>query len=116
LLALVEAPFFAAFGVSVQSGRIAILGFAVLAVIAWFAIVRRLYNDEIAVVAALLFATTPFIVDQSRVVLSEMPALAITLVTVLLCLRFAESLRMRDALWFACAAGLSPYAPGSAYR
>lgn len=110
LLALAQAPFVGIFGVSVWTGRLVILVFAVIAVAAWFMIVRRFYGDAIAFAAALLFATSPFIVEHARAVLSEVPALAMMLLAVATFLRFSETQRLRDALWFACAAGLSVYA------
>ena len=81
LLSIAEVPFYAIFGISVFSGRLTILGFMLLAGIVWFLLIKSLYAENIAFFSALLFSTTPFIVHFSRVVMSEIPALALIIVS-----------------------------------
>ncbi len=76
LLSIAEAPFFAVFGISVFSGRLTIIFFMLLAGIAWFLLVKTIYTEEIAFFSSLLFITTPFVVQFSRSVMSEIPGLA----------------------------------------
>jgi 4-amino-4-deoxy-L-arabinose transferase-like glycosyltransferase len=104
-----EVPFFAVFGVSVFAARLSILCFTLIAVIAWFRLSELIYGRRIAILSALLFATTPFIVEYSRVVMSEIPALAMVVVAAYWLCRYCETLRRRDALFFAVAAAASAY-------
>ena len=110
LLSVAEVPFYAAFGVSVFSGRLTVLCFMLVGVIAWYRLVERIYDWEIGCVSALLLATTPFIVHYSRAVMSEVPALAMVIVATYRWYQYCETLRRRDALLFAIAAAASVYA------
>jgi len=80
LLGIAEVPFYAVFGISVFSGRLTIVCFMLLAGIAWFSLIRSIYDEDIAFFSSLLFVTTPFIVSFSRVVMSEIPALSLIIV------------------------------------
>jgi len=110
LVGWAEVPFFAVFGVSVFAGRVMIVVFTIVGLLAWFQTVRQIYDPEVALFAALLLATTPYVVGFSRVVLSEIPTLALVLVTIYFFHRYCENLRRRDAYLFAIAAALSCYA------
>jgi hypothetical protein len=104
-----EVPFYAVFGISVFSGRLAIICFMLVAVIVWFRLIERIYDREIAFFSSLLFATTPFVVEYAQVVMSEIPALAMVIVATYCCYRYCETLRRRDAVLFAVAAAISAY-------
>ena len=73
---IAEIPFYALFGVSVFSGRLSIVFFMLIAVTSLFLLTRMIYDDDTAFFSTLLFATNPFIVTYSRVVMSEIPAIA----------------------------------------
>lgn len=110
LLGIAEVPFYAVFGVSVFSGRATVIFFMVMGLLAWYALVARLYDRPVAFFAAALLATTPFVVDLSRVVLSEIPSLSLVLVAAYYFQRYCEIPRARHAYAFALAAVLSVYA------
>jgi Dolichyl-phosphate-mannose-protein mannosyltransferase len=110
LLGIAEAPFYAAFGISVFSGRLTVVFFLLLGLAAWYALVTRLYNQPVAFFAAVLLVTTPYIVDQSRVVLSEIPALALVLVAAYCLCRYSDTSRSSAVYAFALAAVSSVYA------
>lgn len=74
---MAEVPFYALFGISVFSARVTTIAFMVLGTIAWVFLVKLFYDEEIAFLSSLLFITSPFIVEYSRVVMSEIPALAL---------------------------------------
>jgi hypothetical protein len=102
-------PFYAVFGISVFSARLAIVTFSLVGMLAWYQVVRSLYDDRVGLFAALVLATTPFVVDFSRVVMSEMAALAAVLVAAYFLCRYVQTARRRDAIAFALAAALSVY-------
>lgn len=109
LLSLAEVPFYAALGVSVFSARVTVAFFMLMGLVAWYALVARLYNRDVAFFAAALLVTTPYIVDLSCVVLSEIPTLALVLVTAYFFLRYCETQRPLHAYTFAIAQALSVY-------
>jgi len=106
---MAEVPFYAVFGVSVLSARLPIIGFLLIAVSVWYRLVERLYDRRVALCSALLLATSPFVVASSRVVMSEIPALALLIVATYCCYQYGETLRRRDALLLAVTAAASAY-------
>jgi hypothetical protein len=110
LLSLAEVPFFFLFGHSVFAGKLTILFFFLLAGVSWFLFVALFYERYIAFLSTLLFITTPFIVSYSRVVLSELPALSLIILTSYLFFRYLETENNKDAIAFAIAFVLSLYA------
>lgn len=107
LLPLALVPFFATFGVSIASGRLAILAFFLLAVWQLHVLGRRVYGRTAAGWACILFASHPFIVRFGQQVLSEMPTIALVLVAVNAALRFRETGRFRHYLGLLAAIMLS---------
>lgn len=80
-LGVAEVPFYTVFGVSVFSARLTIVFFTMLAVIVWFLLIKSMYDEKVAFFSSLLFVTTPFIADFSRVVMTEIPTLALIIVS-----------------------------------
>ena len=109
LLAIAEVPFYLLFGVSVFAGRMTILFFVLIGVLAWFHLCRSLYDDQVAFFASLLLVTTPYIVAYSQIVLSEIPTLSLALVSVYWFNRYCDTARPRDALLSALAFVLSAF-------
>jgi hypothetical protein len=109
LLGIAEVPAYGVFGISVWSARLVIVCFSLVGMLAWFGMVRLLYDDLTAFFAALLLATTPFVVDYTRVVMSEMTALSLILVAGYFLMRYCETSSRRDAIGFAVAAALGIY-------
>lgn len=78
---IAEVPFYAIFGISVFSARLMTVCFMLLAGMAWFLLIRAVYDEEVAFLSAILFVTTPFIVGYSRIVMSEIPAVALIILS-----------------------------------
>jgi len=109
LLGVAEVPFYWFCGISVVSGKLTILFFMLVAATAWFLLIRSMYDEVVAFCSAALLVTTPYVVGLSRVVMSEIPTLALILVTAYFFWRYCESDRLRHALACAIAAVLSAY-------
>jgi len=90
LPSLVAVPFFFLFGISVFSAKVTILVFMLVAVLAWFELVKNLYGSQVAFFSSLLFISSPMIVEYSRVMLSEIPALALIILASFLFFRYCE--------------------------
>jgi hypothetical protein len=114
LLGIAEAPFYAIFGVSVFSARLTIVFFMLLAVIAWFLLVRSVYDENIAFLSSLLFITTPFIVKYSRIVMSEIPTLALIILAAYFFYKYCETDKKKHAYATAVSLALSVYAKHTA--
>lgn len=97
-LPAVLAPFFAVFGVSVETARVVVAGFFMLSVVLLFTFVRRLYDSTTAGWACLLFATMPYLAEFGQSVLSEMTAIACVLAVMNVLLRFRQTGRVREYL------------------
>jgi Dolichyl-phosphate-mannose-protein mannosyltransferase len=99
LIALVEAPFFAVFGVSVTTARLVPLLFMLLGVYWTFRLALECLDDAWAAAAAgITFASSAYIVELTQSVMTELPALSLSVAAALYCHRFAERQRSRDIL------------------
>ena len=97
-LGIAEVPFYTLFGVSVFSARLTIVIFLIIAGIVWFFLIKSIYNETVAFFSSLLFITTPFIVDYSRIVMTEIPTLSLIIVTVYLFCKYCELSKKRYAI------------------
>ena len=100
LPSLAEVPFFFLFGISVFSAKATTLAFVFLGIFAWFKLVKTLYNSHIAFLSSLLFLTSPMIVKYSRVMMSEIPALALIILATFWFFRYCEHERPHDAIGY----------------
>ena len=82
LLGVVEAPFFAVGGVSVRSGRFTVIFFFLIAIVFFYLTARQIYSTTAAFIATLFLSTNSFIIEYTRMVMSEIPALSLIIVTV----------------------------------
>ena len=98
LLPLALVPFFAAFGVSIFSARLAVLACFVVSVLLLYRLATRVYDRQVAGWACVLFATSPIMGAFGQRVLSEMPANALVLATLNGIGRFNASGRLGDYL------------------
>lgn len=114
LLGIAEVPFYAVFGISIFSARLTIVFFMLLAAITWFLLVKAIYGDTIAFSSTLLFVTTPFIVKYSRIVMSEIPTLALIILSTYLFYQYCESDKKFYAFAAAVSLALSVYAKHTA--
>jgi hypothetical protein len=89
--AVVEAGFFAVFGISVTVARLTVVCFGLLAVSSAYGVLRRLLDRWTAFVAVLFFIVSPLIVFWSRQVMLEMPTIAMMLLSAWFFLRFFET-------------------------
>lgn len=110
LLALAEVPFFALFGISVCSARLAVVLFMLICGIGWFFLARAVYGDLVALFASLLLVTTPFVVSFSRVVMSEIPTMGLIILACYFFYQYCLHLRSRHAYAFVISLALSIYA------
>ncbi|MHC4267809.1 MAG: ArnT family glycosyltransferase [Planctomycetota bacterium] len=90
LLGVAEVPFYTVFGVSVFSARLTIVFFMVLAGIMWFLLIRMIYDENIAFFSSSILITTPFVVASSRIVMTEVPTLALIIVAAYFFCKYCE--------------------------
>ena len=107
--AIIEAGFFALFGISVASAKAAVLFFALVALVYWYRLVRLVYGERIAFFSSLLFITTPYIVFWSKAVMLEMPALAMVVLSVYCFYNFVELEKRGYAIPMAFATAAAGY-------
>ena len=81
LPALVESVGYALFGVSVFTARVVTVAFTLLLTASTFLLARAVYGPLAAFLGTALLVTNPFVVDLSRVVTSEVPALALVVLS-----------------------------------
>jgi len=79
--AMVEAIFYAIFGISTFAARFTVIFFALLGVFIWYVWIREIYNQEIAFYSGLLFVTTPLVVYWSHAVMLEIPTLTMIILS-----------------------------------
>ena len=100
LLPISLVPSYAIFGVSIFAARMTVLAFFVLSVVLLYTLVNRVYDEEVAGWACLLFASSPIIGLYAQRVLSELPTIAVVLGALNALVRFRDSSRIRDYLLF----------------
>ena len=99
LFAMVEAVFFALFGISPFSARLTVVFFAVLAAAGGYRLLKSLFNARVAFVATALFLSLPIVVFWSRQTMLEMPTTAMVLAAAWFFHRYIDLGRRRSALW-----------------
>ena len=99
-------PFYAVFGISVFSARLMTIAFMLTAAIIWFKLILSLYDSKVAVYSSLLLITTPSIVVLSRVIMSEIPALATIILAVYFLHHYCKREEKKYMIGFAFAAVL----------
>jgi hypothetical protein len=80
---VVESLFFAVFGITEFGGRLTVLAFALLGVTAWYVWARPIWGRETAILSCLLYLSAPGVLDWTRSVMLEVPAIAMIIVSVL---------------------------------
>jgi hypothetical protein len=88
LFYLFEGLSFLLFGQTVVAARLTILGFALLAIIFWFALVRKVQDEWMAAGAALLLACAPSVLLFEKAVMLEIPCLAFSLAAIFFWTRY----------------------------
>jgi hypothetical protein len=78
----VESIFYFVFGISAVSGRMAILFFALIGIIFWYKLVLKIYNKKKAFFSSILLLTCQPILLFSKVIMLEIPALTLSIVSI----------------------------------
>jgi hypothetical protein len=110
LVSMAVTPSFLLFGMSVLSARLTILAFVLLCGIAAFRLFSVTHGQRTALLASLLLVTNPMVVDSSRVVLSELPTLALVITTAFFLAAYCVTQKRSHALAFWLGLVLSIYA------
>ena len=80
---VVESVFFAAFGITEFSAHLTVMAFALVGVSAWYAWTGPIWGRSAAVLSCLLYLSTPGVLDWTRSVMLEVPAVAMIIVSIL---------------------------------
>lgn len=102
-----EGVIFALFGASVVTARLAVLTMSLLGLAFWFRLVERLHSTTAAVAATLLLGFTPVVVLYNKVVMMEMPSLALAIIASYLWILFLQEQRNEYLYWFSFSAALA---------
>lgn len=103
VFACIESLMYFAFGISVVVARWTVVLFAIGALWAMYWVVRQIYDELTAVVAAALLAAMPATVLWTRQVMLEVPTLTMILLAVGFYLQFKRTKRGHTAWLIACA-------------
>jgi hypothetical protein len=110
LVPVVEAPLFLLFGLSVTTARLITLTALFASTMLLHALLGRRYGPAASLAGGAVLVTSPMIVQSSRTVMSEMPAMALLLASAYFLQRFCESARRSDLIWAASTFVLTLYA------
>lgn len=81
--ALIESIFFSLFGISEITARITVIFFTLISVLCLYHLIKKMYNEVVALLTCLIFITTPVVVFWAKTVMLELPTIA--LITISLC-------------------------------
>lgn len=87
---VIEAAFFAVFGISVWVSRLAIVVFALVGALFWYKIVRCYARPELALASMVIYSCLPAILLYEKSTMLEIPVLALSLAAIYYWLRFLE--------------------------
>ncbi len=107
--AVAEAGVFAVLGVSPVSGRVTVVAFALLAFIATYLLIERVYGAAGALLGTVLLLQMPVIVHWSRQIMLELPALAALSWSAFLFLRYLDRPSRGRLIAFVAVAALTPF-------
>ncbi len=78
----VESIFYFIFGISVVSARLTILFFALIGIIFWYKLILKMHNKNIAFFSSIILLTSQPILFFSKLVMLEIPTLALSIATI----------------------------------
>ena len=110
LVALLEAPMFAVFGVSIGAARLVSILCFTTAVVFLYRLVTDLFDEWSGAVAALVLTTSHAAIVLSQSVMTEIPALALLVMAAFYTHRFTVTEQSRNIFAAAILAGLSVWA------
>jgi hypothetical protein len=90
-LPFIEALFNSLFGITMTSGRLAVVTFALLGAIAWYQLIYKIFDASTALFSVLLYVTTPFVIQWGWYTMSELPVLSMALITSYYYYRYTET-------------------------
>jgi hypothetical protein len=102
-----EGIMFLLFMPSVVTARVTVLLFALLGLYFWFRFVSDLYDPWIGALAALFLALAPGVLTYEKVVMLEVPSLALCIAATYFWSRYLRTEGSRAAYWFGIFAGLA---------
>lgn len=105
LFYMVEGLTFRIAGASVLSAHIVVALFALLALGLWFHFLAELHGQLVATLGALLLALIPLMLLFEKVVMLEVPAVALTIAAIYFWRKYLEQEQPRQLYWFAVMAG-----------
>ncbi len=82
LFHMAEGVFFAVFGISVVTARLCVIAFSLLLAVYFYRLVRDLFDAPTACLASILLICTAAVVSYARVVMLEIPSLALCVVSI----------------------------------
>lgn len=98
MFAMVEAAFFAVFGVSALAARLTVAAYGVLGVVMMYKLIGLMAGRRAAVLATVSFISLPLVVKWSRCVMLEMPTVATALAAVYFFYRYVGERKPGQAL------------------
>jgi hypothetical protein len=107
--AVVEALFFAVFGISAFAARLTVLAFAFVGITLWYQWMQKLAGGVVAFVSAIILITSPTVVLWAREVMLEMPATALLIASCFFVDRFIHSRNSRHLYLSVIMAGLAAW-------
>jgi hypothetical protein len=105
--AFIEALFYLIFGISQTTARLTVLGFAILAVIFWYRLIKSIYNEKIALFSGIIFITSPLIVYWAKDVMLDMPPLALVIGSIYFFHNYIDLGKRRHAYYLAVCLSLA---------
>ncbi len=108
-LPFVEGVFNLVFGVNIWSSRLALFSFVIVGIICWYKMVRSLAGAPVAVASALLWLSTPFLVQWAWYTMAELAVLSAALCAVYYMVRWLEGGQVRDVFFLAAAIGIAAW-------
>jgi hypothetical protein len=104
---LIEAIFYALFGVSHLSAKMAVMFFLFIAMIFWFLLVSQIYGSSTAILSLLFWLMNPFIYRFAQQNMLELPTIAMCIVSVYFLFKFESNSSVRYAVILGIVVGLT---------
>lgn len=101
LFYLFEGLCFLLLGPTVMAARLSVLFFALIGTIFWFLLIRELQNEWMAAAGALMLACLPSVLLFEKMVMLEIPCLALSLGAILFWTRYLLRQARGSVYWFA---------------
>lgn len=104
---LIEALFYAIFGLSHLSARMAVLLFLFSGMIFWVRLVREIYDDPTAWLSLLLWVTNPYIYQYAQQPMLEIPTLSMCIICVYYLCKYETDSSLRNGIILGIVTGLT---------